>query len=243
MIIRINVNRKRMITIEHFSLQQINQILHEKIEVQARLKSPNNNYMIDQQSCGTQTLPLVDKTSCITSSVCTQTDLKSPTASPASKPAPTKKPNKTVSTKEETHLLAAIRGMRVDLAIKEKALQRLTRELDECKKTMKKLQKENDSKMIFLGKNNKMPKTKCVFFFVVCNYSVMIDSIADNRADKTTKKPYDPAQFTEKSNLANAVQLQEKIKLLEMDYKTLHDKRLQDVRENPFICKYKAVRL
>lgn len=58
----------------------------------------------------------------------------------------------------------------------------------------------------------------------------MIESIAGNRVDKTSKKPYDPAQFTEKPNPSNAVQLQEKIKLLEMDYKTLHDKRLQDVR-------------
>lgn len=50
----------------------------------------------------------------------------------------------------------------------------------------------------------------------------------DIRADKTTsKKPYDPAQFTEKTSQPN--QLQEKIKLLEMDYKALHDKRLQDV--------------
>lgn len=40
---------------------------------------------------------------------------------------------------DSTHLLATIRGMRVDLAIKEKALQRLTRELEECKKTMRKL--------------------------------------------------------------------------------------------------------
>lgn len=38
-----------------------------------------------------------------------------------------------------TQLMATIRGMRVDLAIKEKALQRLTRELEECKKTIKKL--------------------------------------------------------------------------------------------------------
>lgn len=53
-----------------------------------------------------------------------------------------------------------------------------------------------------------------------------------NRADKATKKPYDPAQFTDKSSSPTAVQLQEKIKLLEMDYKTLHDKRLQDVRAN-----------
>lgn len=54
-------------------------------------------------------------------------------------------------------------------------------------------------------------------------------SLAGNRGDKAAKKPYDPAQFSEKLNPANA-QLQEKIKLLEMDYKSLHDKRLQDVR-------------
>lgn len=40
---------------------------------------------------------------------------------------------------DSAHLMATIRGMRVDLAIKEKALQRLTRELDECKKTIRKL--------------------------------------------------------------------------------------------------------
>lgn len=134
----------------HSSLQQINQILHEKIDAQARQKSSNNNnYMVDRQSCGTQTLPLVDKTSCITASVCTQTEPKSPTVSPTPKAAPpAKKPVKSVtSAKEETHLLATVRGMRVDLAIKEKALQRLTRELDDCKKTIKKLQKENESKM------------------------------------------------------------------------------------------------
>lgn len=87
-----------------------------------------------------------DRTSCMkVSSACTQTELKSPIASPAPKITPPKKSAKQISTKEETHLLATIRGMRVDLAIKEKALQRLTREVDECKKIIKKLQKENDS--------------------------------------------------------------------------------------------------
>lgn len=102
--------------------------------------------MIDQQSCGTQTLAMPDKKSCKTFSVCTQTEVKSPIAtSPAPKPTPPKKTIKQISSKEETHLLATVRGMRVDLAIKEKALQRLTREVDECKKTIKKLQKENES--------------------------------------------------------------------------------------------------
>lgn len=105
--------------------------------------------MVDRQSCGTQTLSLADndnKSSCVLANVSTQTEQKSPITSPATKSAPVKKPTtkQNISTKEETHLLATIRGMRVDLAIKEKALQRLTRELDECKKTIKKLQKEND---------------------------------------------------------------------------------------------------
>lgn len=135
----------------NFSLQQINQILHEKIESQAKqqhqLKLKNNNYMVDRQSCGTQTLPQVEKSMCASATVSTQTEPKSPIASPVAKAsAPVKKSIKqNISTKEETHLLATIRGMRVDLAIKEKALQRLTRELDECKKTIKKLQKENES--------------------------------------------------------------------------------------------------
>lgn len=102
--------------------------------------------MIDQQSCGTQTMPIT--TTFMSTDVYTQTDPKSPSVSPAPKPAPTKKSIKGVSTKEETHLLATVRGMRVDLAIKEKALQRLTREVDDCKKTIRKLQKENESKII-----------------------------------------------------------------------------------------------
>lgn len=52
-----------------------------------------------------------------------------------------------LNAKEDAHLLATIRGMRVDLAIKNKAMQRLTRELDECKKTIKKIQKEKDGEL------------------------------------------------------------------------------------------------
>lgn len=58
--------------------------------------------------------------------------------------------------------------------------------------------------------------------------------VSGTRSDKTSKKPYDPAQFTDKSSSPSAVQLQEKIKLLEMDYKSLHDKRLQDVSHTYF---------
>lgn len=44
-----------------------------------------------------------------------------------------------------------------------------------------------------------------------------------------TKKPYDPAQFSEVNGAPSESQLQGRVKLLEMDYKALHEKRLVDV--------------
>lgn len=43
------------------------------------------------------------------------------------------------------------------------------------------------------------------------------------------KKPYDPLQFTEKVESGALKEAHHKLKLLEFDYKALHDKRLQDV--------------
>lgn len=58
--------------------------------------------------------------------------------------------------KEESQLLSSVRSMRVDLAIKNKAMQRLTRELDDCKKTIRKLQRDRDGSASGLssGKEN-----------------------------------------------------------------------------------------
>lgn len=129
-----------------YSLQQINQLLNEKIESQAKFRSSYNDYMIDKQSCAVQTNP--SEFVKHTTNNSTQTDYKSPSASPVvAKPAMKKTSKQTTPTKEDSHLLATVRGMRVDLAIKEKALQRLTREVDECRKTIRKLQKDNESKL------------------------------------------------------------------------------------------------
>lgn len=92
---------------------------------------------------------MAERESPITCSAVTQTDFKVPAATPKTPntSAPGVKKTKEAPTsngKDDAHLMATLRGMRVDLAIKEKAMQRLTRELDECKKTMKKLQKERD---------------------------------------------------------------------------------------------------
>lgn len=86
--------------------------------------------------------------------VATQTDFNKHSTS--SLPRPSIRKSKSTSdsshasnaAKEDAHLMSTIRGMRVDLAIKEKAMQRLTRELEDCKKTARKLQKEKDGKFI-----------------------------------------------------------------------------------------------
>lgn len=178
--------------------------------------------MIDQESCATQTDAINDKVA--NETISTQTDFKLPTVTsptPKSTSVTKKPPKQIVSSKEETQLLATVRGMRVDLAIKEKALQRLTRELDECKKTIRKLLKENEGLYITIH-------VRFLTISILIHYYAIQNCIYRSGA-RMTKKPYDPVQFSEANGTSNESQLQEKIKLLEMDYKTLHEKRLVDV--------------
>jgi hypothetical protein len=105
-----------------------------------------------------------------------------------------------IQPKDDVHLLATIRGMRIELAIKEKAVQRLTRELDDSKKTIKKLQKERDNYL-----NKEKPST-------------------------TPKKIYNPSNYQENSDSLALKDALDKIKVLENDFKSLYEKRLKDVR-------------
>jgi hypothetical protein len=112
---------------------------------------------------------------------------------------PTSQSDSSIQPKEDAHLLATIRGMRIELAIKEKAVQRLTRDLDECKKTIKKLQKERDNYL-----NNKTSTT-------------------------TPKKTYNPSQFQENADTHALKDALDKMKVMENDFKSLYEKRLKDV--------------
>ncbi|XP_067641881.1 uncharacterized protein [Eurosta solidaginis] len=117
--------------------------------------------------------------------------------------------NAHTAAKEDAHLLATIRGMRVDLAIKDKAMQRLTRELEECKKTIKKLQREKEA----------MKSDKSQWNSYTCLN-------VTRRNHEQTHSEQMPAT-TDSQMLREA---QNKLKLLESDYKMLHDKRLNDLK-------------
>lgn len=61
-------------------------------------------------------------------------------------------------------------------------------------------------------------------------FSLAVSCKIPSSTGTSHKKPYDPMQFTEKSDNNSALkEAHHKLKLLEFDYKALHDKRLQDV--------------
>lgn len=128
-----------------FSLQEINSALNEKVKQQilrltAEKKNKRQHHLTDAV---TQTP--IDNNISIMMSVATQTT-QSPGKSSATgnKKPLTKSSCGTPSNKEEHNLASTLRTMRVDLAIKEKAIQRLTKDLEDQKKTVKKLIKEKE---------------------------------------------------------------------------------------------------
>lgn len=184
------------------SLQQINLEQSKELLMQNQMHAAG----LLNLSQATQTLDVPEK-EVKSRTIAIQTDLKSnPTSRASSASSITAKKNPKIPNshsdtalgKDDAHLLATIRGMRVELAIKEKAVQRLTRDLEECKKTIRKLQKERDNYL-------KPDKSNAL----------------------TPKKTYNPAHYSENSETQV---LKDKIKVLEMEFKGLYEKRVQDVR-------------
>ncbi|XP_017149643.1 centrosomal protein of 162 kDa isoform X2 [Drosophila miranda] len=121
-----------------------------------------------------------------------------------------------LASKEESQLLSSVRGMRVDLAIKNKAMQRLTRELDDCKKTIRKLQRDRETSN---------PGTKLDLKSQASGSST--GASGQRRSSGFDHYPDHVPAAPESQALKEA---QNKYRLLEADYKTLHDKRLQDLK-------------
>lgn len=185
------------------SLQQIN--MEQSKELYAKACS--------SITTATQTLDIPEKESVESRTIGVQT---SSTSNPPSRTGSaqsisgakksTKIPNSqsdgSIQSKDDAHLLATIRGMRVELAIKEKAVTRLTRELEECKKTIRKLQKERD---------NYLTKDK------------------PTAVQASAKKVYNPVHYQENPDSQSMKEALEKIKALESDFKSLYEKRVKDV--------------
>lgn len=186
------------------SLQQINMEQSKELYAKASITS---------STAATQTLDTPDQEKVHSRTIGIQT---SSTSNPPSRSGsaqsinvakksakiPNSQSDNSIQSKEDAHLLATIRGMRVELALKEKAVQRLTRDLEECKKTIRKLQKERDN---YLTKE-KQPA-----------------------AATTPKKVYNPSHYQENSDSQSLKTALDKILHLESDFKSLYEKRVKDV--------------
>ncbi|XP_037029451.1 centrosomal protein of 162 kDa [Bradysia coprophila] len=128
------------------SLQEINAQLNETIMEQTETMKSNQQKVLTIN----QTFDVPERDTVEKFSTACQTDFKFPSTNTPAKSLPIKKSKSSsdslqMNGKDDPNLMATLRGMRIDLAIKEKAVLRLTRELDECKKTIKKLQREKES--------------------------------------------------------------------------------------------------
>lgn len=128
------------------------------------------------------------------------------------------KPQKRGDAREETHLLATIRGLQADLANKERTIVKLQKEVEELKNTNKRLQKERE------GSLRNLSERKGEFR----SYPEKLTSQAASNLDLTRDK------LEEELRAVKAERDKMKVQLcrIEGDYQSLKAKRLQDVR-NP----------
>lgn len=134
-----------------------------------------------------------------------------------------KKMEKIVDNKEETHLLATIRGLQADLSNKEKVITKLQREMEDLRKTNRRLQKEREGSLRNLSDRREFR------------------SYPDKLAHQLKQDPSN-VDMNEKSleeELRAIKSERDKMKLqlcrMEEDYQSLKAKRIQDVS---IVCIY-----
>ncbi|XP_067212650.1 centrosomal protein of 162 kDa isoform X2 [Linepithema humile] len=150
---------------------------------------------------------------------------------------------KSQNSKEDAHLIATIRGLKLEITNKDKAISKITKEFQELQKTNRRLQKErekllNDRRSFrsmdfdraFRGARNGEGNDQ--------NSNVYQNGhIADSqRLSSSTPKLYDPLQFTENGKngaikkLTNENDiLKEELSKINKDFMALKSKRLHDL--------------
>ncbi|VEN35066.1 unnamed protein product [Callosobruchus maculatus] len=170
-------------------------------DLKNQLKRKTDTYDVYTQTVIEEKIPQKE-----TFTVFTQTD-------PVKKVVPSKKPE---NCKEETHLLATIRGLQADLANKEKVVTRLQKETDDLKKTNRRLQKEREGSLKNLSERRDFR-----------SYPEKLALQARSNSGSSEK------DFRKEEELqqvkAQRDRLKQQLKRLEDDYQALKDKRIQDL--------------
>ncbi|XP_017884872.1 centrosomal protein of 162 kDa-like isoform X2 [Ceratina calcarata] len=161
---------------------------------------------------------------------------------------------KTQNCKEDAYLMATIRGLKLELASKDKALSKLTKEFQEVQKTNRRLQKErekllndrrsvktdfdrmnrgmvsSDSKLLNLKFTDGNDQNSNIY------QNGHVSDANSQRLSASVHKLYDPMQYTENgdSNLVKRLTdendiLKEELNKMNKDFMALKNKRLHDL--------------
>ncbi|XP_076679671.1 uncharacterized protein LOC143374960 isoform X2 [Andrena cerasifolii] len=154
---------------------------------------------------------------------------------------------KSQNCKEDAHLIATIRGLKLELANKDKTVSKLTKELQELQKTNRRLQRErekllNDRRSIktMVSSDSKLLTLKAVDGndqnSNVYQNGHMFDANTQ-RLSASVQKLYDPMQYTENGDSHHLVKrltdendiLKEELSKMNKDFMALKNKRLHDL--------------
>nr|XP_033186727.1 centrosomal protein of 162 kDa-like isoform X3 [Bombus vancouverensis nearcticus] len=158
------------------------------------------------------------------------------------------------NSKEDAYLMATIRGLKLELANKDKTISRLTKELQDLQKTNARLQKEREKllndrrsvKTMNFERNRGMVSSDSKLLTLRCiegndqNSNVYQNGhVSDTNAQRlsaSVQKLYDPMQYTENgdSNLVKRLAdendiLKEELSKMNKDFMALKNKRLHDL--------------
>uniref|UniRef100_A0A0C9REV8 Centrosomal protein of 162 kDa n=1 Tax=Fopius arisanus TaxID=64838 RepID=A0A0C9REV8_9HYME len=151
------------------------------------------------------------------------------------------KPNlKSQNPKEDAHLIATIRGLKLELATKDKSVQKFTKELQELQKTNRRLQKErerllNDRRSFRTG-DERIKSSKSEASDQNSNVCQNGHLTNGQKLSGSAQRLYDPLQFSEdgegsvvKRLTGENEILKEELSKMNKDYMTLKNKRLHDL--------------
>ncbi|XP_043252093.1 centrosomal protein of 162 kDa [Colletes gigas] len=161
---------------------------------------------------------------------------------------------KTQSSKEDAHLLATIRGLKLELTNKDKTVLKITKEFQELQKTNKRLQKEREKllndrrsiKTIDFEKNRGMVSSDSKLLSLRSTegndqnsnfyQNGHMSDTNTQRLSASVQKLYDPLQYTENgdNNLVKRLTdendiLKEELNKMNKDFMALKNKRLHDL--------------
>ncbi|KAF7995638.1 hypothetical protein HCN44_006745 [Aphidius gifuensis] len=138
--------------------------------------------------------------------------------------------------KEDTHLVATIRGLQLELTNKDKTLLKLTKEIQELQKTNRRLQKERE-KLLHDRRNNEKSRT-IISHNKIHETNDHNSNIynGQNKLTNSNQKLYDPLEYSENNNTASIEKLKlenDNLKIeinkINKDFDALKNRRLHDL--------------